>query len=56
MSKEELIARLEHIAENHDTEAAHALADAALIEYINDSEIEKAYEAVDKWYAYGDYL
>lgn len=34
-----------------DTEAAHGMADALLIEYINDPEIKAAYEAIEKWYA-----
>lgn len=51
ISKEELIKRLLSCAENTDEEHAHVEADAALIEYINDSEIAEAYEKVGKWYA-----
>ena len=28
----------------------HAAADALLVRYINDPEIEQAYEAIPKWY------
>jgi len=51
MTKEELLKILEECAESFDNERAHADADKALIEYINDSDIEQAYKAIDKWYA-----
>lgn len=34
-----------------DEEVAHADADKALLDYIDDPEITKAYEAIPKWYA-----
>lgn len=34
-----------------DQEGAHIRADEALLEYINDEEIKKAYNSIDKWYA-----
>lgn len=51
MTKEELIKRLEICAAGGDTEAVHGYADDALIEYINDPEIQEAYAKVPKWYA-----
>ena len=36
---------------NTDVEAVHAEADELLLNYINDSEIEKAFENVPRWYA-----
>lgn len=51
MNKSELIAKLEKIKENSDTEVAHADADEALLEFINDAEIREAYEKIEKWYA-----
>lgn len=51
MTKDELIKRLEEIGKLRDTEIAHAHADDALIEYINDKKVELAYLAIDKWYA-----
>ncbi len=51
MTKEELIKRLEECASGCDTEEDHGKADDALIEYINDPDIEQAYNRVHKWYA-----
>lgn len=51
MTKEELIAKLKEIALNSDTEVAHVDADAALLEFINDKDVTKAFDAIDKWYA-----
>lgn len=53
MEKKELIERLENIKKEYwwDTEEAHVEADSALIEYINDEEVTKAYDNIDKWYA-----
>lgn len=52
MSKEELLTRLQQAqACNGDPEAAHGMADDALLAYINDDEIRDAYIAVEKWYA-----
>jgi hypothetical protein len=52
MTKEELIKKLLKIAfEGSDEEHDHVEADDLLIEYINDSDIKEAYEAIIKWYA-----
>jgi hypothetical protein len=51
MSKEELIQKLNECADDFDTEVAHSNADSLLIEFINDEEIEVAYNNVHKWYA-----
>jgi hypothetical protein len=57
MKKEELIAKLKEIEGKkktepyYDTENGHGEADALLLEFINDPEIEKAYDEVEKWYA-----
>lgn len=50
MTKDELIEALESYA-NYDNETAHIMADDALLDYINDDEIRKAFNAIDKWYA-----
>ena len=51
MTKEKLLALLAKLAQTTDTEVAHASADGALLQYINDPDITAAYEAIDKWYA-----
>ena len=51
MTKEELITKLHECRDEMDTEVGHAAADDALIEYINDLEIEEAYNDVPKWFA-----
>jgi len=52
MDKKEVIEELKKIVKNGgDTELDHSDADALLLEYINDKEIEKAYDEIDKWYA-----
>jgi hypothetical protein len=51
MSKEELLKKLKEYEGLGDTEMAHGYADDVLIEFINDKDIEKAYEKIDKWYA-----
>lgn len=51
MKKEELIEQLNHLEKNDDTESAHIQADDLLLSYINDSEIEEAYNKIYKWYA-----
>jgi len=51
MTKRELIRKLIECAQNHDTEEAHADADDALLEFIDDDEIATAYREVEKWYA-----
>jgi len=34
-----------------DTEKTHIKADKLLLEFINDSEITKAFNKIDKWYS-----
>lgn len=51
MTKAELLAKLKAIREQSDREAAHADADDALLDYINDAEVRAAYDAIEKWYA-----
>ena len=51
MTRDELLSLLAEYARETDTEGAHADADAALIAYIGDPEIDAAYRAIDKWYA-----
>lgn len=48
ITKEECLARLAVCAENPDTEDAHAQADGALLDFIDDPEIGAAWLAVDK--------
>lgn len=50
MTKAELLTILRE-QEFGDPEASHTVADAALISFIADPEIEEAYDAVSKWYA-----
>lgn len=51
MTKEELISSLKKLAELDDTERAHSDADELLLKYINDADIENAYNNIEKWYA-----
>ncbi len=51
MTKAELIAKLNALPRLRDREEAHIEADALLIAFINDADIAKAYEAIEKWYA-----
>lgn len=51
MNKEDLLKLLEIAADCTDTEIAHGMADDALITFINDDDITKAYDLVNKWYA-----
>jgi hypothetical protein len=51
-----LLAALQEILRQHDdreisTEQAHRDADAALLAYINDLEVTRAFEAIERWYA-----
>ena len=57
MNKEELIKKLEFMLIDHQynkghncPEYAHGAADDLLIQYINDKDIQKAYDAIPKWY------
>lgn len=51
MSKTELLRKLADYARNVDGEAAHAAADTALLEFIDDPDITAAYDEVPKWYS-----
>ena len=52
ISRAEVISRLQELEGDYgDIEASHAEADELLLQYINDPEIEKAFEEVPKWYA-----
>lgn len=51
MTKAELLKELKKYIKNTDTEVAHIDADEALIKFINDPEITKAYNKIGKWYA-----
>jgi hypothetical protein len=51
MTKRKLLEILAGCERSPDTETAHADADDALIEFINDNDIKKAYEKIAKWYA-----
>ena len=54
ISRADLLAALKELSQegyNSDVEAVHAEADELLLNYINDSEIEKAFDEVPKWYA-----
>jgi hypothetical protein len=50
-AKARLLFLLAECARNPDKERAHGNADDALLEYINDPDITKAYNAFEKWYA-----
>lgn len=53
MDKETLVKKLKRLSENvcGDFETSHYKADRLLIKYINDKEIEDAYDNVGKWYS-----
>ncbi|MEK7208519.1 MAG: hypothetical protein AAB699_03180 [Patescibacteria group bacterium] len=61
MTKEELVKRLLELAESakgwkwnkdgESPEGAHVKADKALLEYIGDEKVTKAFDSIDKWYA-----
>lgn len=51
ISRQELIRNLEELAQLKDIELAHEEADELLLSYVNDPDIESAYEEVPKWYA-----
>lgn len=50
MTREELIKALYEIPSG-DPERDHGMADDLLLKYINDAEIEIAFESIPKWYA-----
>ena len=47
----EMLANCLRRNEDGDTESIHMEADAALLDYINDKDITKAFHAIYKWYA-----
>ena len=53
MTKQELVSILTKLYNDgdYDQEEAHIDADNALIDYIDDVEIQKAYSRIGKWYA-----
>lgn len=50
MLKSEILAVLQELT-GADHELAHIEADEALLQYINDKDIEKAFEEVPRWYS-----
>jgi hypothetical protein len=46
-----LLHLLRDLQSTREPESAHAVADRALLAYINDPDITEAYGAVPKWYA-----
>lgn len=50
MTKEELVKKLKKLGKSRDPEEAHVEADRLLIEFINDSDIEKSYQSIFKYY------
>lgn len=50
MTREELLVRL-RAARAEDEETGHVDADEALLEYIDDPEVTRLFEALPKWYA-----
>ncbi len=61
MTKEQLVKQLQKLArqvkgwewnkEGESPESAHVSADRALLDYIEDEEVTKAFDSIDKWYA-----
>ena len=52
ISRADLLEKLKELTgDNGDVEATHAEADELLLKYINDPEIEEAFEEVPRWYA-----
>ena len=50
IDKDKLFEKLKSL-NSGDKEKDHIEADKALLKYINDPEITKAFEAIEKWYA-----
>lgn len=50
MTKEELLKEFKKLRK-FDTETAHFKADELLLQYINDTEITKVFDKLEKWYA-----
>lgn len=50
MLKSEAIKILQELSGLQDVEIAHAEADETVLKYLNDKDIEKAFEEVPRWY------
>ena len=51
IEKIKLLFMLQSLATNHnDPEYDHRAADRALLDYINDPEVTKAFNDIEKWY------
>lgn len=50
MTKAELLEKLKELTESDYPEMTHREADDLLIDFINDTEIKEAFEAIAKWY------
>ena len=48
--KSELIKKLNELAKGYEPSYGHHEADDLLLEWINDPEIEEAYNKIEKWY------
>jgi hypothetical protein len=48
---EELIKQLKALQGGFDKEASHMQADQLLLEFIDNEDVSKAFENIDKWYA-----
>lgn len=51
MTKTELLEELKKCQDDDDTESAHIEADDAILKFIEDDEIQEAYDKVGKWYS-----
>ena len=51
MTKDELLEKLTWLAMSDDIEDAHGKVDDALLDYINDPDITKAFNDVPRWYS-----
>lgn len=51
LTKEDLLSQLNELSELGDIEMAHAEADELLLNYIDDREIESAFDKIEKWYS-----
>ncbi len=51
MDKEELVKELKALQNGGDEESDHARADNLLLEYINDEEVDEAFDKIEKWYS-----
>ena len=51
LTKEKLLELIATLDNNGDVESNHAKLDDWLIDYINDKDIRKAFNSIDRWYA-----